>query len=101
MSPKMTEVFKTIGPSDDDAMWGRVHAGLDIPKYDADMSHWLQFDVDPPPLTYTETDIQMPKEVQPRVERLRWWRNPRVFFNSFYKCSAGNISASGEIDNEI
>jgi hypothetical protein len=97
----ITGTFKSVGPNDDDAAWGRIVSGIDTPVWDADMSHWLRFDVDPPPITYPDSIAQRPKKVQPKVRRIRWWKNPRVFFNSSYKCSASNSVVSGEINNEV
>lgn len=91
----MTGTFKTVGPSDDDAKYGRIISGLDTPKYDADMSYWECFDVEPPLNRSPSGEIYLD---QPRPLRTRWWNNPRVFFNSGYKCAAGSPVVSGEIN---
>lgn len=93
----MTGILKTVGPSEFDAERGIVDPGIDTPKWDADMSHWLQFDIEPAPLTYSNGKTQKPKRVQPRVVRMRWWKNPQVFFNPNYKCAASTPNISGEI----
>jgi len=92
--------FKTVGPSESDAEMGIIIPGLDTPMWNVDMDHWLRFDVDPPPARY-DNGKQKLKRLQPRVVRMRWWKNPLVFFNPNYKCAASTPIISGEIDNGV